>query len=294
MAQSLSAKRLRKELMALQRDPVENITARPLEANILVWHYVLRGALCAWPCVRAVCAWYVCMRGWLMSMLWAASPHHAHAASHVCDLLVYSDRLIDPHPHTPRLRRRQGLPLRGRLLPRQAQVPARIPPEAALHPHAHAQRAIQAQHPAVPEHVGLPPGDVEPHVRACRACVWPFSISELREVCLLCTDKGYKDVRGVMAIIPSHLHHRTHDPRQTNPHPTHRWSVSTILMGLQAFMLDSAPTLGSIETSTAQKRRLAAQSMAFNLQDTTFLQLFPHVSSGKRLGWKHMCGRVCD
>lgn len=44
MAQTLSAKRLRKELMALQRDPVENITARPLEANILIWHYVLKGA----------------------------------------------------------------------------------------------------------------------------------------------------------------------------------------------------------------------------------------------------------
>lgn len=43
MAQSLSAKRLRKELLALQRDPVENITARPLESNILVWHYVLKG-----------------------------------------------------------------------------------------------------------------------------------------------------------------------------------------------------------------------------------------------------------
>lgn len=53
--------------------------------------------------------------------------------------------------------------------------------------------------------------------------------------------------------------------------------MSTILMGLQAFMLDSAPTLGSIETSTAQKRRHAAQSMAFNLQDATFLQLFPEV-----------------
>lgn len=42
-------------------------------------------------------------------------------------------------------------------------------------------------------------------------------------------------------------------------------------------MLDSAPTLGSIETSTAQKRRYAAQAMAFNLQDATFLQLFPEV-----------------
>lgn len=52
MAQSLSAKRLRKELLALQRDPVENITARPLESNILIWHYVLKGA-CVRACGRA-------------------------------------------------------------------------------------------------------------------------------------------------------------------------------------------------------------------------------------------------
>ena len=44
MATTLSAKRLRKEFLAINKDPVENITARPLETNILVWHYVLKGA----------------------------------------------------------------------------------------------------------------------------------------------------------------------------------------------------------------------------------------------------------
>jgi ubiquitin-protein ligase len=43
MAQHLSAKRLRKELMSLQKDPVENITALPCENNILIWHYVIKG-----------------------------------------------------------------------------------------------------------------------------------------------------------------------------------------------------------------------------------------------------------
>jgi ubiquitin-protein ligase len=62
MAQSLSAKRLRKELLALQRDPVENITARPLEANILVWHYVLRGALCGVLGLCVSCGW-ACLWG---------------------------------------------------------------------------------------------------------------------------------------------------------------------------------------------------------------------------------------
>ncbi|CAM9251769.1 unnamed protein product [Phaeothamnion confervicola] len=39
----MSARRLRKEYMALQKDPVENIQAAPLETNILEWHYVITG-----------------------------------------------------------------------------------------------------------------------------------------------------------------------------------------------------------------------------------------------------------
>jgi len=46
-------------------------------------------------------------------------------------------------------------------------------------------------------------------------------------------------------------------------------------MGLQAFMLDSAPTLGSIETSTAQKRKLAQATMTFNSTSLIFVQMFP-------------------
>lgn len=84
-------------------------------------------------------------------------------------------------------------------------------------------------------------------------------------------------------------------PESWNP----MWSVSTILMGLQvshvaggfpvgcvlfdalcsacsqAFMLDSAPTLGSIETSVARKRQLAAQAMEYNLKTPNFTAMFP-------------------
>ncbi|GMF18011.1 unnamed protein product [Phytophthora lilii] len=60
--------------------------------------------------------------------------------------------------------RHAGLALRGRLLPRQAQVSARVPHEAAGRDDAHAQRPLQDQPAAMSQHVGLPPGDVEPHV----------------------------------------------------------------------------------------------------------------------------------
>jgi len=53
------------------------------------------------------------------------------------------------------------------------------------------------------------------------------------------------------------------------------WSVSTILTGLYSFMVESGPTLGSIETSAAQKRKLAAQSLEHNCRDKNFCRLFP-------------------
>jgi len=55
------------------------------------------------------------------------------------------------------------------------------------------------------------------------------------------------------------------------------WSVGTILNGLLSFMLEKSPTLGSIETSDAEKRRLAIKSLEFNLKDRQVLELFPDV-----------------
>ncbi|TMW64741.1 hypothetical protein Poli38472_011621 [Pythium oligandrum] len=43
MASAMATKRLRKEYLAIQRKPVENIQALPLESNILEWHYVIQG-----------------------------------------------------------------------------------------------------------------------------------------------------------------------------------------------------------------------------------------------------------
>jgi ubiquitin-conjugating enzyme E2 J2 len=61
-------------------------------------------------------------------------------------------------------------------------------------------------------------------------------------------------------------------PESWNP----LWSVSSILSGLQSFMLESQPTVGSVESSDATKRALAAKSLAHNIANPIFCKLFPH------------------
>lgn len=54
------------------------------------------------------------------------------------------------------------------------------------------------------------------------------------------------------------------------------WSVSTILTGLYSFMIESNPTLGSIETTLRKKRQLASASLEWNVKnDKMFCKLFP-------------------
>ncbi|XP_026464100.1 ubiquitin-conjugating enzyme E2 J2-like [Ctenocephalides felis] len=60
------------------------------------------------------------------------------------------------------------------------------------------------------------------------------------------------------------------------------WSVSTILTGLLSFMLETSPTLGSYETSTFEKKQLAAQSIEFNLKDTLYCELFPEIVASSK------------
>ena len=62
-------------------------------------------------------------------------------------------------------------------------------------------------------------------------------------------------------------------PESWNP----MWSVSTIITGLISFMAETAPTLGSMESSTAQKKKYAKYSLEFNVKDPQFRQLFPEL-----------------
>ena len=55
------------------------------------------------------------------------------------------------------------------------------------------------------------------------------------------------------------------------------WCVSTILTGLLSFMLENARTIGSMETTLFQKRRLARDSLNYNLQNRLFIELFPEI-----------------
>lgn len=55
------------------------------------------------------------------------------------------------------------------------------------------------------------------------------------------------------------------------------WSASTILTGLLSIMLENTPLLGSCESTTNEKRRLAMNSMEFNLKNEMFCELFPEL-----------------
>jgi hypothetical protein len=56
-----------------------------------------------------------------------------------------------------------------------------------------------------------------------------------------------------------------------------QWSVSSIIVGLLSFMLETTPTTGSIETSNSVKRAYAAESLAFNCKNKIFCSLFPEL-----------------
>lgn len=53
------------------------------------------------------------------------------------------------------------------------------------------------------------------------------------------------------------------------------WSVSTILTGLLSIMLENTPLLGSCESTTYEKKKLAMSSLEFNLKNEVFRELFP-------------------
>lgn len=53
------------------------------------------------------------------------------------------------------------------------------------------------------------------------------------------------------------------------------WSVSTILTGLLSFMLSDEITTGSVRTTDAEKRALAAKSHEWNCKNIKFKTIFP-------------------
>lgn len=84
----------------------------------------------------------------------------------------------------------------------------------------------------------------------------------------MCTPNGRFKTNTRLCLSISDFHPDTWNPA---------WSVATILTGLLSFMLESSPTLGSIETSDHTKRQLAVQSLEFNMKEPIFKEVFPDV-----------------
>jgi len=80
------------------------------------------------------------------------------------------------------------------------------------------------------------------------------------------TPNGRFQVNTRLCLSISDFHPDTWNPA---------WSVGTILTGLLSFMLETSPTLGSIETSDYEKRQLSKASGPHNLKNKTFRELFP-------------------
>jgi len=53
------------------------------------------------------------------------------------------------------------------------------------------------------------------------------------------------------------------------------WSVASILNGVLSFMLESTPTVGSVDASEEERKRLALASHAWNRKSSLFCELFP-------------------
>mmetsp|Transcript_5424 Transcript_5424/g.8567 ORF Transcript_5424/g.8567 Transcript_5424/m.8567 type:complete len:227 (-) Transcript_5424:2189-2869(-) len=83
---------------------------------------------------------------------------------------------------------------------------------------------------------------------------------------MMCTPNGRFTPNRRLCLSMSDFH-----PESWNP----MWSVSTILTGLYSFMIETAPTLGSIESTTSQKQKFARQSLEYNVRDPMFAKLFP-------------------
>lgn len=85
---------------------------------------------------------------------------------------------------------------------------------------------------------------------------------------IMYTPSGRFDPGKALCLSMSSFHPETWNPV---------WSVSSVLVGLQSFMTEGQATMGSIETTSETKRKLAAESLAYNCTNKDFRRLFPEL-----------------
>ncbi|PRP76531.1 ubiquitin-conjugating enzyme [Planoprotostelium fungivorum] len=98
--------------------------------------------------------------------------------------------------------------------------------------------------------------------------VFPTGYPHKPPAIYMITPNGRFEINKRLCLSMSDYH-----PESWNP----LWSVSTILNGLLSFMLEDADTLGSVRTTTDQKRKYAQNSSKINAANPMFRKLFPEL-----------------
>mmetsp|Transcript_9280 Transcript_9280/g.23699 ORF Transcript_9280/g.23699 Transcript_9280/m.23699 type:complete len:241 (-) Transcript_9280:20-742(-) len=102
------------------------------------------------------------------------------------------------------------------------------------------------------------------HGKVTFPAMYPYKPPSIK----MLTPNGRFAVNTRLCLSMSDFHPETWNPM---------WSVASILTGLLSFMYEDQVTAGSIQTSAAEKRRLARDSLAYNLKSPTFRKLFPEL-----------------
>uniref|UniRef100_A0A8D9BW37 Ubiquitin-conjugating enzyme E2 J2 n=2 Tax=Cacopsylla melanoneura TaxID=428564 RepID=A0A8D9BW37_9HEMI len=98
--------------------------------------------------------------------------------------------------------------------------------------------------------------------------VFPFEFPFKPPAMYMLTPNGRFETKTPLCLSISDYH-----PESWNP----AWDVSSVLLGLLSFMLDTSRTTGSIVMSDKKRRELAAKSWEFNLNESRFCELFPEL-----------------
>jgi ubiquitin-conjugating enzyme E2 J2 len=84
------------------------------------------------------------------------------------------------------------------------------------------------------------------------------------------TPNGRFSPSTLICLSFSQFHQETWNPM---------WGVGSMLNGLLSFMLEPIKTFGAVETTDDEKKRLASESMTFNLTNKKFRECFPEVKN---------------